>query len=77
MILVETVIGSSYLLKSEAEISLSPKRYFTRLPLTQAYFLKLLNCSVGLVCSAKEEVVTAFPPLHDGSCTFGCSPSRN
>jgi hypothetical protein len=28
------------------------------------YFLKILNCSVGLVCTEKVEIVIALPPLN-------------
>jgi len=54
--LVETVIGSSYLEKSEPEISFNWKSHLLR-------FLKLLNCSEGLVGNVNEAVLTALPPF--------------
>ena len=55
IIVVDTVIGSSYLEKSELEISFNWNNHLIK-------FLKLLNCSVGLVANEKDaEVTTLFP----------------
>lgn len=74
---VETVMGSSYLLKSEAEMSLIWNRNLTKLHFMMFYFLKLLNCSVGLVGYAKDPDVSILPPLNKCSCTFEHTISRS
>jgi hypothetical protein len=66
MILVETVIGSSYLEKSDAATSFNWNNHFTRLNKARLYnyFLKLLNFSVGLVGKVKDAEFTTLFPLR-------------
>lgn len=56
MMLVETVIGSSYLLKSEEEMSLSAKRYLTRLEVIEGVLLEVVELfgGVGWKCEGRS-----------------------
>ena len=65
MIVVDTVIGSSNLEKSDDEMSFSWNSHFIKLFLDkQKYFLKLLNCSVGFVGKENDADVTVLLPLN-------------
>lgn len=57
IIVVDTVIGSSYLENSELEISFNWNNHLIK-------FLKLLNCSVGLVANENDAEVTTLFPLN-------------